>query len=64
MSYSYEDKCRCGHHESRHESVKATINIHNNLIGIEKIQHPLLDMSISDDTNCKMCDCKSFQITN
>jgi len=64
MSYSYGDKCRCGHYESRHESVKATINMLDNLIGIEKTQRPILDMSISDDTNCKICECKSFQMTN
>ncbi len=64
MSYSYGDKCRCGHRESRHELVKASINILDNLIGIEKTQRLILDMSISDDTNCKICECKRFQMTN
>jgi len=64
MSYSFGDKCTCGHHESNHESIKAGIDTLDNLIEIGNIQHPLLNMSISAETNCKICDCKIFHKTN
>ena len=60
MIQEFGDTCKCGHSENRHESVKASVNMPNNLIGITNL-HPLLNMTISYDTNCKICNCTNFK---
>jgi len=59
---AFGNKCRCGHLERQHESIKAILDMPDNLIDIDNLQPHIMDMSISYETNCKKCRCKIFHI--